>query len=380
MSSKELLGDIMVTLLKKTRLSIRSKAEKSGPSTPHDDQQVATTKTHKDADKSTSLELGSDTIPLSCPPSYGAAVTKNEEFASPEWVDTQESLEGPPNPRIEVTETQILDIATSCFPPIPHDAELPPLPKPVLIPRVDPGLHIPFARAWAPELANHAVTPEDLLTFIDNLNILIRPHIAGRAALVAALAVEFIPYDGTDGIAAALALAASIGMAIVNHRRCKKYFNIMNEEYFHPRKLHAKIISPKRIMKMFNLDKKETLLAPLTEETLDLSNQERCIKYMSKWACELSFADLPPPNGQTTVLAKMAAWEVKHKIAKAEKQNIRSRKRAWKRHMKGKKLKDPWLERGRAKSLDWILIQNLEEWEAAQAEKEAKREKKQSPR
>ncbi|KAF3063520.1 hypothetical protein GL218_02408 [Daldinia childiae] len=358
MSSKELLGDIVVTLVKKTRRSMRSNAEKSDPST------------HKDGDKSPNPELGTN-IPR--PPSYRTAVTKNEEFASPEWVNTQESLDGPHNPRIEVTETQILDIATSCFPPIPHDAELPPLPKPVLIPRVEPGLHIPFARAWALELANHAVIPEDLLAFIDNLNVLIRPHIAGRAALVTAFAVGFIPYDGTDGIAAALELAASIGMAIVNYKRCKKYFGIMNEKYFHPRKLHMKIISPKRIMKMFNLDKKETLLDPLTEETLNLSSQERCIKYMSRWACELSFDNLPPPNGQTTVLARMAAWEVKHKIAKAEKQAKRSRKRAWKRHMKGKKLKDCWLERGRAKSLDWLLIQNLDEWEAARAEKEAKR-------
>ncbi|KAI1648303.1 uncharacterized protein F4817DRAFT_364457 [Daldinia loculata] len=378
MTSCELLGDIVVTLVKKTRRSKRSKAEKSDPSTLHDDQLVATTNTHKDGDKSSSPELGTDTIPLSRPPLYRTVVTKNEELASPEWVNTQKFLEGPPNPRIKVTETQILDIATSCFPPIPHDAELSPLPKPVLIPRVDPGLHIPFARAWAPELANHAVTPEDLLAFIDNLNVLIRPHIAGRAALVTTFAVGFIPYDGTDGIAAALELAAGIGMAIVNHRRCKRYFSIMNEKSFHPRKLHVKIISPKRIMKMFNLDKKETLLDTLAEETLDLSNQERCIKYMSKWACELSFDDLPPPNGQTTVLARMAAWEVKHKIAKADKQAKMSRKRAWKRHMKGKKLKDCWLERSRAKSLDLILIQNFDEWEAAQAEKEAKKEKKQS--
>ncbi|KAI1654133.1 hypothetical protein F4813DRAFT_393078 [Daldinia decipiens] len=321
----------MVTLVK-TRRSMRSKAETSGPSTPHDDQLVATTNTHKDSDKS----------------------------------------------------LRILDIATSCFPPIPQGAELSSLQKLVLIPRVEPGLHIPFARAWAPELANHTVTPEDLLACIDNLNTLIRPPIAGRAALVAAFAVGFIPYNGTDGIAAALELAVSIGMAIVNHRRCKKYSSIMNEKYFHPRKLHVVIISSKRIMKMFNHDKKETLLAPLTEETLDLSSQERCIKYMSRWACELSFDDLPPPSGRTTVLARMAAWEVKHKIAKAEKQAKRSRKLAWKRHLKGKKLKDCWLERGRAKSLDWILIQNLDEWEAARAEKEAKKaaknEKKQSSR
>ncbi|KAI1466546.1 uncharacterized protein F4812DRAFT_465788 [Daldinia caldariorum] len=276
----------------------------------------------------------------------------------------------------EVTESQILDLATSCFPPIPDDAELPPLPKPVLIPRVDPGVHIPFARAWVPELANHAVTPEDLVAFIDNLNVLIRPHIAGLAVLVAALGVGVISYDGTDGIAAALELAAIIGVTIINYRRCKKYFGIMNEKYFHPRKLHAKIVNPKRITKTFNLDKKDILLAPLTEETLDLSNQERCIKYMSQWTCQLSFDDLPPPSEQTSILAKMAAWEVKHKIAKAEKQAKRSRKRAWKRHMKGKKLKECWLERSQAKTLDWLLIQNLDEWEAAQAEKKAKKEKK----
>ncbi|KAI8957557.1 hypothetical protein F5Y11DRAFT_339235 [Daldinia sp. FL1419] len=373
MSSKELLGDLVVTLAKKAKRSMSSKTDRSDQSTLNHDEPLPAT---KDGDKSLNRGSETDSIPLSCPPSY-RTVIKNEEFASPEWVDTQQTFEESSNPHMEVTETQILDIATSCFPPIPHDAELPPLPKPVLIPRVNPGVHIPFARAWAPELENHAVTPEDLVAFIDNLNILIRPHIAGRAVLVAALAVGIVPYDGAEGIAAALELAAIIGMALINHRRCKKYFAIMNEEYFHPRKLHVKIINAKRIMKMFNINKKEKLLAPLSKETLELSSQERCVRYMSKWACELSFDDLPPQSEQTTLLGRMAAWEVKHKIEKADKQVKKSRKRAWKRHMKGKKPRECWYENSRIKSLDWLLIQNLDEWEAAKAEKQTKKEKKQ---
>ncbi|OTB11065.1 hypothetical protein K445DRAFT_322410 [Daldinia sp. EC12] len=367
MSSKELLGDVVVTLAKKARRSMSSKAKN-----PDQDQFTS----HKDDNKSADLGLGSDKTSLSRPPSYASVTTKNEKLTPPQYINTQQPLEGPPSPHTEITESKILDLATSCFPPIPRDAELPPLPKPVLIPRVNPGVHIPFARAWVPELADHAVTPEDLVAFIDNLNVLIRPHVAGRAVLVAALAVGVIPYDGADGIAAALELAAILGMTIINYRRCKKYFGIMNEKYFHPRKLHAKIVNPKRIKKMFNLDKKDTLLTPITEETLELSNQERCIRYMSQWTCQLSFDDLSPPSEQTALLARMAAWEVKHKIAKAEKQAKKSRKRAWKRHMKGKKLKESWLESGRANSLDWLLIQNLDEWEAAQAEKEAKKAKK----
>jgi hypothetical protein len=149
----------------------------------------------------------------------------------------------------------------------------------------------------------------------------------------------------------------------------------MNEQFFHPRKLHVKIINTKKLKKRLGFDKKSTLLEPLGERNVDLSVQERCLKYQSEKSCELSF-EVPGPAAQTTVLARIANWEVRHKIAKANKQAKWSRKRALKRHAKGKKLKDGWAEKSRVKQLDWIFIQNLDEWQTIKAEKEAKKEEK----
>ncbi|KAI0385195.1 hypothetical protein F5Y04DRAFT_247118 [Hypomontagnella monticulosa] len=322
-----------------------------------------------------------DDISLSRPPSYETVAGGNRPHVSgsstsPEWVDVQEPPEAPSNEEPGVTEKEILDLATAYFPPVPAGAELPALPKPVLIPRVDPGPQIPFARAWAPELANHEVTQEDLVAFIDNLNIIITPHPVMHAVELVGFGISVIPYDAAQGIGAAVAGLATLSTFVMTYKRSKKYLALMNERYFHPRKLHVKITNSKKIMKMFNLDKKAPLLAPLTEETLDLSAQERCLKHLAQWSCELSFDDVPPPSKQTNVLRRMAAWEVRYKIAKADKDAKKSRKRAWKKHLKGKKLKEGTLEKGRIKSLGWILIQNLDEWEKGKAEKEAKKEEK----
>ncbi|KAI0838311.1 hypothetical protein F5Y06DRAFT_287395 [Hypoxylon sp. FL0890] len=330
MSSKELLGDLVVTLVKKAR---RSKDATTENVNSHPSQCVR-----------------GDEMPLSRPPSY-RTITTEDQLLRLEATTT-------PSQELEPTETHILDLATSCFPPISPDAVLPPLPKPVLIPRVSPGAQIPFTRAWAPELADHEITREDFVAFIDNLNIVIRPHLAIHVVRLAALAVGFVPYDGADGIAGALEAVAELATIVMAYTRCKKYFRLMNEIYFHPRKLHAKVVSSKRC-----------------KDSLDLSFQERCLKYLSQWICELSFEDIPPPSQQTNLLARMAAWEVRHKIAKADKKAKRSRERAWKRHLKGKQLKESRLDRRRVKPLDWILVQNLNEWETARAEKQAKKEK-----
>ncbi|KAI1140801.1 hypothetical protein F5Y05DRAFT_374979 [Hypoxylon sp. FL0543] len=354
MSSKELLGDLIVTLVKKVRRSFGSKSEKSDQYTS---QGAATA---GDRTRYTSQCTSSHSS------SYGT-VTGDGEL-----LPTEAAI----GPSRELEVTHLLDLATSSFPPIPLDAVLPPLPKPVLVPRTSPGPQIPFARAWASELADHEISQKDLVAFIDSLNIIIRPHPAVYVVKLAALAVGCIPYDGADGIAGALEAVAELATIAIAHTRSKKYIGLMNEEYFHPRKLHAKVVSSKRVVNMFNLDKKDSMLVPLSEDTLDLSLQERCLKHLSKRICELSFDDIPPPRYKLNMLARMAAWEVRHKIAKADKKAKRRRERAWKRHLKGKERKESRLERRRVKSLDWILIQNLGEWEAARAKKQATRVRK----
>ncbi|KAI0425283.1 hypothetical protein F5Y09DRAFT_322121 [Xylaria sp. FL1042] len=351
MSSKELLGDAIKTLTKKVSRSLASKkAARENDEQERRPSEVASS--HNDE-----------------------ATVLSEKSPSGDWGDIVELKQtASPDSTTQVTDTHILDVATASFPPVPEDANPLPLPKPVVVPRLDPGGAIPFARAWAPELANHAIAKEDFVAFVDNLNIIITPHVAFRVLEIAGFAVGLVPYDVAEGIGGALEAIAILGSTIMNYKQTKDYMALMNERYFHPRKLHVKIISTKRLKKLFELDKKDPCLAPLTEDTLELTSQERCLWYLSKHSCELSF-DVPAPSPATTMLARITAWRIKHKVRKADKAARASRKRTWKRHQKGKKLQGRWESRGekfRVKSLDWILVQDLEEWEARKVEKGAK--------
>lgn len=377
MSSKELLPDATRTLFKKVRRSF------SGNSKTPSSKDVLSLDTSGKQD----LVLVTEKQAESRPPSYTSIEhdVKSPEVKtplSPEWVDLDQTQTASSEAAaLEATESQILDQATAAFAPPPPDAELPPLPKPVLVPRVDPHPNLPFSRAWAPELERHSISKEDFVSFIDALNIMITPHQGIYVVQVAALGVGFIPWDGADGVSAALEAIAILATIIHAHKRTKKYLQRMNDTYFHPRKLHVKLTTTKKMMKLLSLDKKDPLLAPLTEETLDLTAQERCLQHLSQWICELTLKDLPPFTRQTTMLARIAQWEVKHRVRKADRRAQWSRKRAWKKHQKGKPLKEGKSERMRIKVLSWIMVQNLDEWEATKAAKEAKKlEKKQMRR
>ncbi|KAI5867627.1 hypothetical protein GGS23DRAFT_549234 [Durotheca rogersii] len=363
MPSKALLWDVVVTLGQKTRRSMASKSEGRGPSTPPNGPPPYQ---NAGADGAASLR----------PPSYRAIADGEPnppKSVSPERVDVPQPGATPASN--QETNPAELNLAASLFPPVPSDIELSPLPKPVLIPSVNPGPQIPFARAWAPELANHAVTPADLVAFVDHLNRIITPQAVVQMVALIAVAISVIPYEGADGIAGGLEGLAILAAVVMSHKRRNRYLERVNEKYFHPRKLHVKITNSKKMIKRFGLDKEDPLVAPLSEDTLGLSAQERCLRYVRKWTCELSF-DVPPPSPQTGLLARIAAWEVRRKISKADDEARKSRQRAWKRHQKGKKLKESWGEKSRARSLDWILIQNLDEWEAARAEKQARKQEK----
>ncbi|KAI0913764.1 hypothetical protein F4823DRAFT_501627 [Ustulina deusta] len=368
MPSNKPLGDVFRTLTRKVSRSLMSKKGRSDASENGDGDQPPSEQ---------EVPRLSSTTAVSRNNSDSTRLPRNQ--SSVDGVDVVEPA--PTTSRgsvVPVTDTRILDVATASFPPVPEDADFLPLPKPVLVPRLDPGNAIPFARAWPLELADHAITKEDFVSFIDNLNIIITPHVAFRVLQITGFAVGLVPYDVAEGIGGPLGAIAMIGSIAMNYKRTKDYIALMNEKYFHPRKLHIKVIGTKRLKKLFELDKKDPCLAPLTEDTLELSSQERCLRYLSQYSCELSF-EVPAPSPATTTLAKIAAWQIKQKIRKADRAARWGRKRAWKRHQKGKTPQNRLESRGeklRVRSLDWILVQNLEEWEAQRAEKAARREEK----
>ncbi|KAJ3567716.1 hypothetical protein NPX13_g6671 [Xylaria arbuscula] len=360
MSSKELLGPAIKTLAKKvSSFSLASRKDHDGDHQPPVQAQVH-------ANSSVAL------VSLAMADASNNGDSTSLARKSTEWVDvievapaTSATTSDPVQQGIQVTDTQLLDAATACFPPVPEDAELLPLPKPVVIPRLDSKGALYLSR-------------EDFVAFIDNLNIVTAPNVTIQVLGVTGGIVGLVPYDIAQGVGGALEGIAIISAIAVNYKRTRDYLALMNEKYFHPRKLHVKIINTKRLKKLLRLEEKDALLAPLTEDTLELSSQERCLKYLSEYSCGLTF-DVPAPRPATTTLARITAWQIKQKIRKADETAKSARKRTWKRHQKGKKLQGRWEsmgEKSRVKSLDWILVQNLGEWEARKAEKESKRKEK----
>ena len=145
---------------------------------------------------------------------------------------------------LEGTSTQVLDCATSFFPPVPAGAALPPLPRPVLIPRLAPKAPTPFARAWPPELASHAVQLDDFMAFVDNLNIIMIPHPAVRALKLTALAVGAVPYHVAAGASAGLDAVATVLSVAMAKRRTKEYFQKVNESCKHTHALFSTVSWP----------------------------------------------------------------------------------------------------------------------------------------
>lgn len=191
--------------------------------------------------------------------------------------------------------------------------------------------------------------------------------------------VSFPPIADADGIAAALQLAAIASQHLIAHKRCKAYLARVNTAYFEPRGLHARIVGTKHVRRVLGVGKADPLVAPLDRDTVDLTCLQRCLTGLeARGAAPLVTEGLAVPGKETAVLARLAAWQVRRKLAKSEKSAKRARKRAIKKIEKGKKVK--WEgagERYRLKMLGWILIEDLADREAYVEEKErAKRSKK----
>jgi hypothetical protein len=238
-----------------------------------------------------------------------------------------------------------------------------------------------FVRAWAPSLSSHAITQPDFLAFLDGLNLVCAPHAAIRLLELAALGIGFVPLDWANGLSSGLNGLAQLTAAGVAHARRRRYLARLNEAYFRPRGLHARVVGTRAMRRVLGIDKKEPLILPLDEESADFSVQERCLRQLENWAAELEVRDLPPPDlGRATWLTKVAAWQVRSKTGKFEKKARRSRQRSMKRVAKGKALRENGLEKLRVRMVSWVLVQDLEEYERGLEEERQKKQAKKDGR
>ncbi len=318
-------------------------------------------------------------------------------------------------------EELLADIAAAPLAGIPRPssreaAAYPRLTVPVVVPRIHGSATVPFARGYAPCLGDgHGIEAPMFMAFIDGLNLVTSPHPLTLLLAVGAFAMNFVPLDYADGLGAVMALLAEVSAHIIAKRRAKAYLERANALLFAPRGLHACIVNNKKLRATLGIPAKDPLLAPLSEETLTMGTLERCVHHlaMNGWAAAVdleerigrlmpmakptyrsadpsagwhpdyaaasaSGASGPEPSplahigrSVTHGLAVVADMRVRWEIRKASHGAARSRRRAWKRHQKGKTLKEPFGEKFHVRQLRWILIRNLDDVQREEAEKAA---------
>lgn len=328
----------------------------------------------------------------------------------------------------EAAEELLLDVAAAPFADLPRPsskeaAAFRRLARPVVVPRLHGGPTVPFARGYAPCLGDtHSIDAATFLAFIDGLNLVTSPHPAALIFSAVAFSMNFVPHDSANAIGAIMQLLADVTTTIVAQQRAKIYLARANATLFEPRGLHVAIAKTKKMRSVLGIAPKAPLLAPLSEETLELATLERCMYHLdhSGWAASLelevrtgrllpmakptyreadasagwhpdhtsasasSSLQTPPPMQRSLStwskvgrsvnhgLAVVADKRVRYEIGKAQGQAKRARRRAWKRHNKGKKLKEPFGEKWRVGQLSWILVRNLGDVQRERAEAEAK--------
>ncbi len=267
----------------------------------------------------------------------------------------------------------------------PAGHEVARLAKPVAVPRVCPGPTMPFARAWAPCLAGHEIDAAVFLAFVDGLNLVTAPHPAIKLVELAGFCMNFVPLPYADALAAILQVTAVVATVLVARHRGRRYLDRLNADVFEPRGLHVATMGTTKLKARLGIAHDRVLLAPLTDMTLHLSAQERCLLELETWAAALVTDGVPPPlplgppqsppadgskngssgganvlDGINNMLNRYTSWRIRSAIRKADRSAARGRRRAWKRHLKGKPLKEAWGEKTRVGKLSWIVVRNLD--------------------
>ena len=303
---------------------------------------------------------------VSPPPAYGGDYTSPSRTATHTLEPVNQSWPSP-NPSStsadnEQTEQDVLDQSLEFIkrsPPPPPLSSVPPLPRSIAIPQVTKGRGQAFTRAWAPELYYHGISREAFLSFIDCLNVVSTANPPLQVLNLVGLIIGSVPYHWAHIAGFAIQAAAQLGTAAVSKGRTEMFLDKANAEFFAPRKLHVQIASSEAVTHVLHMPPGTPLVAPLTDETIDMSSQERRIAAIVPYASLLTL-DVPPPAEQTTALAKVSAKQIERQGKKVEKKFLKERMKAQDANGKHKTKGEKDKEAKVATKLLWILIQNLD--------------------
>lgn len=124
----------------------------------------------------------------------------------------------------------------------------------------------------------------------------------------------------------ALSAAANLGTYVVSKGRTERYLKKANAEFFALRMLKVSLCSTKAMAAIAGTHTSEKTLAPLEESEKDsVGVQERRLAAIKDYAADLTL-DVLPLQEQTTLLAKMSAWQAKRDLKTHDKRLVKGRR------------------------------------------------------
>ncbi|KAJ7666304.1 hypothetical protein B0H17DRAFT_870002, partial [Mycena rosella] len=140
------------------------------------------------------------------------------------------------------------DYLIQSFLPMPEPQPAPPpyqpsgLPMPFCLPQIAASFDSSFARGYSPELQTSAgITQEQLLTFIDGLNLAMTSSPPLRVVNIAGAVIGFIPYHWAKIAGAVVQTAAQTGMHILSKTLTDRYLRAANLRLFKPKGLSVRL-------------------------------------------------------------------------------------------------------------------------------------------
>ncbi|KAF2225182.1 hypothetical protein BDZ85DRAFT_248563 [Elsinoe ampelina] len=196
------------------------------------------------------------------------------------------------------------------------------LQKAILIPQTLPTSDSPFIRAYASSLAAHDITPIDFLTCIDHLNICLQPSPPLQVFDIAGSALGFVLEPHFQIAGAVTGATSNVAIYGVTKMRMSRYVARVNEEFFHSRGLHVRVIKGKEIG-----DAVPGLTSPDGKAAEDrMEYREGITKKLAPHVADLVHEDLPGNGKQKTTLDKVAAEVMPMEQKEKDKEALKKQK------------------------------------------------------
>ncbi|KAJ7741990.1 hypothetical protein DFH07DRAFT_50468 [Mycena maculata] len=166
----------------------------------------------------------------------------------PSYLETRTTQMGTPDPRqgssSGIQLTRDADFLIQSFlpetePQYPVQASK--LPLPYCTPQLMPAFDAPFARGYNPALESVDIPRDELLAFIDGLNLAMTASPPLRVVNLAGMVIGFVPYHWAMIAGTAIQVGAQVGMHVLSKTLTDRYLRAANLRLFKPRGLSVRI-------------------------------------------------------------------------------------------------------------------------------------------